>query len=463
MRGWLSLLLLMLAAAGCVQAPQDALEAASVLQTPPAGAAVMAHRALPAGDDATALDAAAVGLPGAPAVTPRLMPVGASAIEPTLGVTPDGNIFYAALGDSLATLVLRSDDKGATWTDASPMGPMRGGVPPASLDPYVYVDPETGRVFSMDLYLACAWLSFTDDGGDLWVTNPLGCGHPVGAHDHQTIAAGKPTTLATVGYPNVVYYCVNRLVDSACATSLNGGASFGPMVPVWDATKGCGGLHGHVKTAPDGNVYLPKAQCDRFEVARSTDNGLTWDIVRVSDQVRAAEVNDPAVAIDEEGNVYGVWVGADGRLYLAVSTDAGASYGPALDVTPPGVETAQLPAIAAGSAGRIAFAYYGTGTKDGHLGEDGEWDGYLAIVTDALAGAPTVTTMRVNAAGEPMLEGGCSGGRCPGVLDFIDVVIDAEGRPYAAFTDAMHDNAGMLATLADGPALRGEGQLEALP
>ena len=49
----------------------------------------------------------------------------------------------------------------------------------------------------------------------------------------------------------------------------------------------------------------------------------------------------------------------------------------------------------------------------------------------------------------------CGAHRCGGFGDFIDIVIDSEGRPWAALS---HNpaNRGLAATMAEGPALRGE-------
>ncbi len=89
--------------------------------------------------------------------------VGRNAAEPTLGFTKQGWIYYAAL-DGLSepifkTHTVRSKDQGRTWEDVTP--PDNPGY---SEDPYLYVDPDTGRIFTMDLLLPCTRLSRSDDG-----------------------------------------------------------------------------------------------------------------------------------------------------------------------------------------------------------------------------------------------------------------------------------------------------------
>src|SRR5207253_9729722 len=90
----------------------------------------------------------------------------------------------------------------------------------------------------------------------------------------------------------------------------------------------CGGLHGHVKVATDGTVYLPNNSCGGTgAVVVSEDNGLTWSIRPVqnaSSQTRAnANLQDPAVAIDSNGRIYFAMSGGT----VAGSASGGSSAG----------------------------------------------------------------------------------------------------------------------------------------
>src|SRR4051812_7828556 len=161
--------------------------------------------------------------------------VGAPGMEPTIGVAGDGTVYYGA-----AHLVLDTDftwggartdtrmstDGGRTFKSIQPGVGDPGSVPPANADPMIYVDATTGRVFNFDLEGACNFLNYSDDKGASWTTNPVACGNLV--VDHQTIITAKPTSIPTVGYPNVVYWCSNRVADSTCGRSLDGGITWTP-------------------------------------------------------------------------------------------------------------------------------------------------------------------------------------------------------------------------------------------
>src|SRR3954449_4388244 len=56
--------------------------------------------------------------------------------EPNIGIAADGTIYSTVMGK-----VVRSTDRGRKWTDVTPPGHV------ATLDPFLYVDKGTGRVF----------------------------------------------------------------------------------------------------------------------------------------------------------------------------------------------------------------------------------------------------------------------------------------------------------------------------
>ena len=441
------------------------------------------------------------------APVPETFTIGDHALEPTLGLTPGGTLFYAAGDFDHPTLdaadnvvgapitdILRSEDGGKTWTKANPrvLGQESHQV---SLDPYVYVDDrvdgDNARIFTIDLTLACSYMSFSDDNGESWTTNPLACGRPV--NDHQTLFAGPPVSTTTVGYPNILYYCYNDVGSSQCTKSIDGGLSFHPTgAPAFTGYKPgsdetgffgvdgfCGGLHGHGAVGEDGTVFLPREYCGEPFLSISKDEGLTWTNVKVS-KVRATSqpktgTGHPTVAVDSKGNIYYAWIGAkDRRLYLTVSKDGGQKWSSPVVAGAPGLKETNIPQIDVLGPGKIALVYYGSENSPyARCGVDCEgkdyvkttWNGYMTVSDDALSADPTFFTGVINDEKDPLIRARCGPGRCHWAYDFIDVEIGPDGIAYGAFVDGCMkgcteiqpregDYEGLVARLMGAPNLR---------
>lgn len=391
--------------------------------------------------------------------------VGETAMEPTLGVTSDGTAFFASSSIVVDTPVvygvaetdtLRSTDGGLTWESVQLKVPAaEKSVIPGNADPFVYVDQATDRIFNIDLYAGCSWLNFSDDLGDSWTPVPAACGNFV--NDHHTITSGAPPEgVPTVGYPRVLYYCFNRVIDANCGRSLDGGLTWTPTLEPsffgYDPDNGglCGGLHGHVRTDPDGRLLVPKGHCGNPWIAVSDDAGDSWQRVQVSD-LRTAGTH-LSLDSDSEGNLYFLWWGgpqAEDRLpYLAISRDHGATWSDPIMVAPPGVTEANFPVIAAGDPGHIAITFPSS-TSDDRGDNRRPWNQTVAISTNALDEQPVFLSATANDPADPIHRGACSG-RCGGLWDFLDITIGPSGELWAAASD---DCVGDCVT-GDGGVLR---------
>src|SRR5436853_1323325 len=269
--------------------------------------------------------ARATGGPPTYAVYGASAGLGASAGEPSIGVNErTGAVMYIA---GLQTLKVNFNDSAspatATWQDVSALQTSL-----ITFDPILYTDQKLGRTFvSQLLPTTVSLMAYTDDDGATWNASQ-GAGIASGV-DHQTVGGGPFHRGGLLGslpqlYPHAIYYCSQDIALASCAVSLTGGSTFGPAVPIYNLTQ-CSGLHGHVKVAPDGTVYVPNKNCNgQAGVAVSTDNGTTWTVRTVPGSTAGS--SDPSVGIGADGTVYLGWSNGDGHAYVAVSSSQGVTW-----------------------------------------------------------------------------------------------------------------------------------------
>lgn len=397
--------------------------------------------------------------------------LGQRAGEPTIGLNwSTGKAMFIA---SLQTLRVTFNDTvtpaTATWENKS-----APNTSITSFDPILFTDSNTNRTFVSQLLPSkLSLMAFTDDDGQNW-TPSQGSGINSGV-DHQTIGGGPYARNAdgslkgavvrnpAITYPNAVYYASQDIGVAEIARSDDGGLTFGVAVPMYDITQ-CGGLHGHIKVAPDGTVYVPNKGCGTEQaVAVSEDNGLTWQIRKVPGS-RAGRT-DPSLGIGTDGTIYFGYANGDGTARIAVSRDKGRTWENDQNVGFfAGITNSVFPAVTAGDGDRAAFFFLGT-TTPGSAGTgtdqtspyfNGVWHGYIATTYDR--GRTWVT---VNATQNDPIQRGvvCTNGTtCPAgtrnLLDFNDLEVDEKGRAVAAVADGCITQACL-----DGVDKNNDGQL----
>ncbi len=397
--------------------------------------------------------------PSSSCITPALGSTSSSAHsagEPSIGVDwATGETFIEA-GNHTLRVTFNDSFKPATaiWEDK------RSPFARVSLDPILFTDDGhfggTNRTFSSQLNGVTSELSFSDDDGNNWLPTQ-GSGQPAGV-DHQTVGGGPyaaPAPPVKINYPHAIYYCSQDIVTAFCSRSDDGGLTFGPGIPIYTFTTvngvnlpvapgTCGGLHGHVRVAPDGTAYVPNERCmdansvGRPGVAVSTDNGLSWVVRTVPDAKSISPGSDPSVAAGANNTIYLGYVNADGHAKIASSADRGLHWSKSKDAgTPFGVQNAEFAEVIAGDDNRAAFAFLGTQTTGDTQSADflGVWHLYVAFTYNT---GRTWTT--VDAAPSDAVQRGCiwnGGGSnpCRNLLDFNDITVDKTGRVLVGYAD----------------------------
>ena len=386
--------------------------------------------------------------------------------EPNVGVTAKGNVFQTA-GEN----TMKSEDHGKTWkivynlTTAFPAAVQ--GVDQVrqltrSSDPMLWVDPITSRIFTNHMTgLYCANMILSDDEGATWLMKPMTCGLPVNDHQKLATSIGYGPAAKSVPapvYPNVVYYCYNKLAATDCAVSFDGGHQFEFDRPVVNSViDGCGGINGVPAPYPDGSMVLPIGlDCPGPVVAITEDNGFTWTVRHGPTTVGSEEL-DPDITVTKDGTAYMLARGADHLQYLYRSKDKFQHWDGPWRASPPNVTSSVFAGITSGDDGRIAMSYLGTTmTKEApsKAPNGTRWNLYVTYALDAESASPTFTTTQVNPDSDPVqigcvwLDGGSN--PCRNLLDFIDMTSDKDGRIYVAFTD------GCTVGCADVPAAKDE-------
>ena len=410
-------------------------------------------------------------VPGAPRYANYHAPqgMGDSAGEPTLGANwATRKVMYIA---GLEVLRISFNDcfspSQAIW---EPTNQVISNI--NTLDPILFTDNDTAtgfrtnRTFVSQLAAVdgSSLFEFTDNDGQTYVQGAKGAGVGSGV-DHQTVGGGPyaknpdgsfkgGSTGPITAYPNAVYYASQQIGYANLARSDDGGLNFGLAIPMYDLTV-CGGLHGHVKVAPDGTIYVPNKGCGSEQaVVVSEDNGLTFAVRKIpgskagrTDPSLGIGAPDPATGISP---IYFGYANGDGRPRIAVSRDRGLTWTNDQNVgAVHNTRSTVFPAVVAGDGDRAAFFYLGS-TIPGGIDTDaagdapntaqgyaGTWYGYISTTYDG--GQTWLTT---NATPKDPVQRGvvCTNGTtCPSgtrnLLDFNDVTMDEKGRVLAAYAD----------------------------
>jgi hypothetical protein len=386
------------------------------------------------------------------------------------------NSYQAPLDDKGPAEIAASDNGGASWRTIMP-GDANHVL---EVPPWMSVDPKTQRIWFASVLpdLCGAEISWSDDGGRTWQTNPaVGCP----AMGSESVLEGPAPTAGAKpsGYPHVVYYCANASDLSPsnlwCYRSLDGGTgfSFTGSFPDPPPQPGCNTEHAARPGAvgADGYLYFPVFQCGELSMAISRDEGASWRLVHIGSE-NVQDMYTTSVAVDPAGNLYLAWIegvpggtpqpagggpnpateaiDGTGVPELSVSHDHGVHWSAPVNVGPRGIKNAQTVAIAVHGVGQVAISYLAN-PNGGKL-----VDGWLSESSDALARHALWWAAPVNDPRTPLIDAGNStsfGNR----LFFDTASFAPSGQPWAAFHCAFtaacpNERIGVVGHLAPGRA-----------
>ena len=366
---------------------------------------------------------------------------------------------------SQGTVVWRSFDGASSFQNTSRplvpgvadprMRPCRGSLGGGDAD---IVTDRTGRAYFLDLYVAGVTVGVSTDRGATWTCNTVAA---TSAEDDRPWLA--PSLYADGDGPNVDAYLAYRDFGATGLTPYVGELAK-PVSLHLDVTTNGGrtwtrrtqyarngvGFTGPLFTSPDGTLYQVYQNRASVMIARSTDHGRTVRLIRVANRFASPANMWMAGDADAAGNVYVAWTDqGTWDVMLSRSRDRGLTWSKPLRINSPDSETAAMPWVAAGKAGDVAVAWYGT---NGTFAPEGappsaRWYAWVARSLNATSSRPRFSRARMSET--PMRFGplcvtgvGCSDRR---VGDFFEVDIAPDGAIIAGYADT-----GRIQATSDG-------------
>lgn len=367
------------------------------------------------------------------------------ASEPAIRAALDGT-FYASSenGVTSGTIAWKSTDGGRHY--ASLPGPndasqtQESGFAPGGGDTDVAVAPVRNaagnyNVYVASLTLASVSVSTSTNNGASWTLNPLGA--DVIGDDREWIAADGASKVCLSYHDGAANMWVNCSTDA--------GATFTQIADAFDATHAYlidDNSSGNLAIDPRSHVIYQTFSgpadaadtvgCGGFTclnvvyMAVSTDGGASFTdrvVYTNPDRNVAYGSQFTNVSIDAAGNVYSVFSDGNDTFY-AWSGDHGTTWSAPVQVNKAPSATAIMPWAVAGAAGKLDIVWYGTSFDDGVSAPDAypataAWYVYFAQNLSATSRKSSFTQL----AATPIIHFGgvcLSGIACTGNRDLYD-------------------------------------------
>ncbi|PYK94144.1 MAG: hypothetical protein DME40_02535 [Verrucomicrobia bacterium] len=334
----------------------------------------------------------------------------------------------------------KSDDIGQTFRIPAhvPSFGQTFGTGGGGGDSYQVVGQRTHKVFFVDLPgPGCVTMNTSTDQGETWVGDNIGCGQSPGAIDDRQWDAVDESAPLPAGNTGNVY-----------VSFINFTNAIAPTLALARSTHD-GAIGTFITSGPPYSLW----------VAESTDGGSTWTRNQVAFLGDHNPVNlFPQMAVDKAGNLYYTWSQTQGPasdasgltgeqdVYYAFSTVAqgGATWSPPIPLTQEKNDSAVMPWMVAGDAGRVDIVYYKANSGlNSNVGFDASgnpmvWNVYFGQSLNALNTGSNFKSVQIS--DHPNHLGGiCTAGlSCSGdrdLLDFFTVDIDHLGAANVVWAD----------------------------
>src|SRR3954451_3786943 len=359
-------------------------------------------------------------------------------------------------------------------------------------DSYQVVGQETHKVFFVDLPgPGCVTMNTSPDQGETWFGDNIGCGQSPGAIDDRQWDAVDETAPLPAGSTGNVYVSFINVTNPVASTLALARSTHDGVPGTFVTDSVCNTLNAQPPNntvCPDAddpalqvagppvvdyynthNIYIPFVRATpiipgvssgppySLWVAKSTDGGSTWARNQVAFLGDHNPVNlFPQMTIDKAGNLYYTWSQTQGPssdasgltgeqdVYYTYSTDKGTTWVPPIPLTQEANDSAVMPWIVAGDAGRVDLVYYKANSGlNSNVGFDSNgnpmvWNVYFGQSLNALNGGKDYKSVQIS--DHPNHLGGiCTAGlSCSGdrdLLDFFTVDIDHLGAANVVWAD----------------------------
>jgi hypothetical protein len=358
--------------------------------------------------------------------------------EPGIKVAPDGTLYIFAATSLVigqvppsVSAIYRSDDGGNTWV-TTPLGLRQAAIGGGDID--LAVAPDNGTISTTDLWLGSASVATSSDKGNTWLASPF---NGLFVEDRQWVAA--------VGGGRV-YHVVHQIpAGDIVSISVNSGLLY-PIHTLGasplDQT-GCICAPGNIVAENGGLLgdriaFVFPTTTSGVGLARSTNGGLTWTVTYPGISVNAGAMTGfPSIADDGAGHLAIVWQPAgNGGFYLVKSSDFGNTWSAPQLVESTG--TSLYPWVAYRN-GKIAVSYYHTTTAASiadDVGPNATWTISYKDSSDNFATRTDIDTVK---SGPICTQGiNCSADREVG--DFQEVAIDGAGKSVVTYNAVLPGN-----------------------